>query len=348
MGIKKQKYAKKLYPTFNKTKEIIMSDKKILVIGGAGYIGSHVVKSLLEENFNVTVYDNLSTGQRCNLFQEAKFIEGDILDVEKLEKTMSEGFDAVVHLAAKKAVGESMEKPQMYAINNICGSINIFNAMVNNGVKNIVFSSTSASYGMPQYMPLDEKHPINPMSFYGFSKVEIERVMEWYSKLKDFNFIALRYFNAVGYASDGSIRGKEINPQNLVPVIMEVITGKREIVHVFGNDYDTPDGTCLRDYIHVDDLAAAHRLAFEKIDDFCGAINLGTGIPTSVKEIIKAAEDVTGKICPVVIEGRRAGDPARLYADNKRAQEILGWKPIYTQIGDIIQTAWNWEINRHF
>lgn len=345
MGIKKQKYAKKLYPTFNKTKEIIMSDKKILVIGGAGYIGSHVVKSLLEENFNVTVYDNLSTGQRCNLFQEAKFIEGDILDVEKLEKTMSEGFDAVVHLAAKKAVGESMEKPQMYAINNICGSINIFNAMVNNGVKNIVFSSTSASYGMPQYMPLDEKHPINPMSFYGFSKVEIERVMEWYSKLKDFNFIALRYFNAVGYASDGSIRGKEINPQNLVPVIMEVITGKREIVHVFGNDYDTPDGTCIRDYIHVEDLGRAHVAAIKKLwqEPKSHIINLGTNKGTSVLEIIKSTERVTGRKVNYDFAPRRAGDPSIVIATNDLAKELLGWEPKYTDIDEIIRTTWNLE-----
>lgn len=345
MGIKKQKYAKKLYPTFNKTKEIIMSDKKILVIGGAGYIGSHVVKSLLEENFNVTVYDNLSTGQRCNLFQEAKFIEGDILDVEKLEKTMSEGFDAVVHLAAKKAVGESMEKPQMYAINNICGSINIFNAMVNNGVKNIVFSSTSASYGMPQYMPLDEKHPINPMSFYGFSKVEIERVMEWYSKLKDFNFIALRYFNAVGYAADGSIRGKEINPQNLVPVIMEVITGKREIVHVFGNDYDTPDGTCIRDYIHVEDLGRAHVAAIKKLwqEPKSHIINLGTNKGTSVLEIIKSTERVTGRKVNYDFAPRRAGDPSIVIATNDLAKELLGWEPKYTDIDEIIRTTWNLE-----
>lgn len=216
--------------------------KKVLVIGGAGYIGSHVVKALLADGFGVTVYDNLSTGHRCNLFADADFVEGDISDYELLEGTMRGGFDAVVHLAAKKAVGESMENPQLYARNNINGSVNIFNAMVDTGVKNIVFSSTSAVYGMPQYLPIDEKHPINPMSFYGFTKYEIERVMEWYARLKDFNYIALRYFNAVGYAADGSITGREKNPQNLLPIIMEVATGVREKLYVFGNDYDTPDG----------------------------------------------------------------------------------------------------------
>ena len=185
-----------------------MADKKILVIGGAGYIGSHVVKALLHENFAVTVYDNLSTGQVCNLFEKAEFVKGDILDSQHLEKTMAQGFDAVIHLAAKKAVGESMENPQLYSQNNISGSINIFNAMLNTGIKNIVFSSTSAVYGMPKYLPLDENHPLNPMSFYGYTKMAIEQVMNWYSKIKDFNYIALRYFNAVGYAADGSIRSK--------------------------------------------------------------------------------------------------------------------------------------------
>jgi UDP-glucose 4-epimerase len=323
-----------------------MSENKILVIGGAGYIGSHVVKSLLENKFKVTVYDNLSTGQRCNLFADAEFIEGDILDFASLDKAMSGGFSAVVHLAAKKAVGESMEKPEMYAVNNICGSINIFNAMLKNGVKNIVFSSTSASYGMPKYMPLDENHPINPMSFYGFTKVEIERVMDWYSKLKDFHFIALRYFNAVGYAADGSIRGKEINPQNLVPIIMEVATGKRDIIHVFGNDYDTPDGTCIRDYIHVEDLGSAHVSAIKKLlqDPTSHIINLGTNKGTSVLEIIHSAERVTGRKINYDFAPRRAGDPSVVIATNDLAQKLLGWQPKYTDIDEIIKTTWNLEV----
>lgn len=322
-----------------------MADKKILVIGGAGYIGSHVVKALLHENFAVTVYDNLSTGQVCNLFEKAEFVKGDILDSQHLEKTMAQGFDAVIHLAAKKAVGESMENPQLYSQNNISGSINIFNAMLNTGIKNIVFSSTSAVYGMPQYLPLDENHPLNPMSFYGYTKMAIEQVMNWYSKIKDFNYIALRYFNAVGYAADGSIRSKEKNPQNLLPLIMETITGQREILHVFGNDYDTPDGTCVRDYIHVEDLADAHVLAIKKLlsNGDSQIINLGTEKGTSVLEIIKSVERVSGKKVNYDFAPRRAGDPANVIATSAKAAEVLGWHAKYTDIDEIVKTVWNIE-----
>ena len=320
--------------------------KKVLVIGGAGYIGSHVVKALLADGFAVTVYDNLSTGQKCNLFADADFVEGDIADYELLKKTMAEGFDAVVHLAAKKAVGESMENPQLYACNNINGSVNIFNAMVDTGVKNVVFSSTAAVYGMPQYLPIDEKHPINPINFYGFTKYEIEQVMDWYSRLKDFNYTALRYFNAVGYAADGSITGREKNPQNLLPIIMEVATGKREKLYVFGNDYDTPDGTCLRDYIHVEDLARAHVAAIKKMmsEHKSYVINLSTDIGTSVLEMIQSAERVTGRKINYEIAPRRAGDPSTVVATNKYAKEVLGWSPKYTDIDEIVRTTWNLEI----
>lgn len=319
---------------------------KILVIGGAGYIGSHVVKALLADGFAVTVYDNLSTGQTCNLFNNAEFIKGDIADYALLEHTMSKGFDAVVHLAAKKAVGESMENPQLYAYTNISGSINIFNAMVNNGVKNVVFSSTSAVYGLPKYLPLDEKHPINPLSFYGFTKREIEKVMDWYSKLKDFNYISLRYFNAVGYAADGSITGREKNPQNLLPIIMEVATGKRDKVFVFGNDYDTDDGTGVRDYIHVEDLARAHVSAIKKLikDNKSYIINLGTNSGTSVLEMIKSAERVIGRKIAYEIAPRREGDPSKVVATNNLAKELLGWEPEYTDIDEIVKTTWGLEI----
>lgn len=322
-----------------------MANKKILVIGGAGYIGSHVVKALLRENFAVTVYDNLSTGQTCNLAQEAELVEGDILDFAHLEKVMKGGFDAVIHLAAKKAVGESMENPQLYSQNNISGSINIFNAMLNAGVKNVVFSSTSAVYGMPQYLPLDENHPLNPMSFYGYTKMAIEQVMNWYSQIKDFHYIALRYFNAVGYAADGSILGKEKNPQNLLPLIMETITGKHDILHVFGNDYDTPDGTCVRDYIHVEDLADAHVSAIKKLlaDGDSQVINLGTEKGTSVLEIIKSVERVSGKKVNYDFAPRRAGDPAAVVATSTKAARVLGWRAKYTDIDEIVKTVWNIE-----
>ncbi len=322
-----------------------MSLAKILVIGGAGYIGSHVTKALLAEGFAVTVYDNLSTGQSCNLFDKTAFIAGDILDAAKLNEVMAQGFDAVVHLAAKKAVGESMENPQLYARNNINGSINIFNAMIDNNVKNVVFSSTAAAYGTPQYLPLDEKHPLNPLSFYGFTKIEIERVMDWYSRIKDFHYIALRYFNAVGYAADGTIRGKEKNSQNLLPIVMDVICGRREKMQIFGNDYDTPDGTCLRDYVHVEDLARAHVAAIKKLlkDSQSYIINLSTGKGTSVLEMIDAVERVTGRKVNYEFAPRRAGDPAVIVAGNELAQKLLGWTPQYTDIDKIVKTTWNLE-----
>ncbi|MBQ2810831.1 MAG: UDP-glucose 4-epimerase GalE [Alphaproteobacteria bacterium] len=318
---------------------------KVLVVGGAGYIGSHVVKELLENGFETVVYDNLSTGQEINLFKESAFIKADILDEKALDNAMKQNIDAVIHLAAKKAVGESMENPQLYSVNNLTGTINILNAMINNNVKHIVFSSSAAVYGMPQYLPLDENHSRNPMSFYGYTKAAIEDLMDWYSKLKDFNYIALRYFNAVGYAADKSIVGKEKNPQNLLPIIMEVATGKREKFSIYGSDYDTPDGTCLRDYIHVTDLATAHVLAVKKLisDKKSYCLNLGTGKATSVKEIVDATENIIGKRLNYNFAPRRSGDPAVVVAKAQTATKILGWKPKYTNIEDIIKTTWNIE-----
>ncbi len=323
-----------------------MQKHKVLVIGGAGYIGSHVVRALLKNDFAVTVYDNLSTGQECNLFADAQFIRGDILDFQMLRQTMSEGYDAVVHLAAKKAVGESMDNPQKYALNNLNGSVNIFNAMIETGIKNVVFSSSAAVFGMPQYMPVDEQHPVCPINFYGYTKLKIEELMDWYSRLKDFHYIALRYFNAVGYAADGSIKGREKNPQNLLPIVMEVASGKRQKVQVFGNDYDTPDGTCVRDYIHVEDLALAHVAAIRQLlqNGDSHVINLGTNKGTSVLEIIEAVERVTGRKIAYEFAPRRVGDPAILVATNQKAQKVLNWQPDYVNIDEIIQTTWNLEV----
>lgn len=319
---------------------------KVLVIGGAGYIGSHVVKELLEGGYETLVFDDLSTGQEVNLFKEAGFIRGNILDKKALDDAMRQNIDAVVHLAGKKAVGESMETPQKYAENNINGSVNILNSMVKNGVKHIVFSSSAAVYGTPQYLPLDEKHPLNPVNFYGFTKMEVENLMEWYSRLKDFNFIALRYFNAVGYAADKSITGREKNPQNLVPIIMEAATGKRDGFAIFGSDYDTPDGTCLRDYIHVSDLASAHVAAIHRLmtDKKSYKLNLGTGKAVSVKEIVDATENVIGKRLNYRYAARRSGDPAVVVAKADLAREVLNWRPRYTDIEEIIRTVWNLEL----
>jgi len=320
--------------------------KKILVAGGAGYIGSHVQKQLLEEGFDVLIYDNLSSGDKINILPDATFIEGDILDTASLNKAMSLDIDGVVHLAAKKAVGESMIHPEIYAENNIIGAINILNAMSKNNVKHIVFSSSAAVYGMPQYTPIDENHPINPINYYGYTKLAIEQNMAWYAKLGKLNYAALRYFNAVGYAADKSITGRERNPQNLMPIIMEVATGKREKFSIFGNDYNTPDGTCVRDYVHVTDLAKAHTTAMRKLmtgaESF--ALNLGTGKGTSVKEIVDATEKVIGKKLNYNYAPRRPGDPDLLTAKNDKAFEVLGWSPQYTDPEDIIRTVWNLEI----
>lgn len=311
----------------------------VLVIGGAGYIGSHVVKALLQNQYSVRVYDDLSSGHEINLFSGAEFVKGDILDYSLLNEAMK-GIDAVVFLAAKKAVGESMINPGKYAVNNIIGSVNVLNAMAENEVKAIVFSSSAAVYGSPQYIPIDEKHPLNPLNFYGFTKVETERLMQWYDTLKGIKYTSLRYFNAAGYDADGDIKGKDRNPQNLLPILMEVVTGKREFLQIFGNDYDTRDGTCLRDYIHVTDLAEAHVLSIKRLLEGKESliVNLGTGTGTSVKEIVEAAEKVLEINIPVKYADRRSGDPAVLLASNETARKELGWEPKYTNIEDIIRT----------
>lgn len=318
---------------------------KILVAGGAGYIGSHVVKAILKAGHQAVVYDDLSSGQKINLFPQAEFIQGDILNYAALKEAMSRNIDAVVHLAGKKAVGESMLVPEKYAVNNITGALNIINAMAECGVKHIVFSSSAAVYGMPEYLPVDEKHPLNPINYYGFTKLEFERNLEWYSRLKDFSYMALRYFNAVGYDAEGDIRGKELNPQNLLPIIIEAATGKRECLNVFGNDYETRDGTCVRDYVHVTDLAKAHVMALEKLMDGAKSevINLGTNTGTTVKEVIQAAEKVIGKKLNVKYVERRPGDPAELVASYDKAKKVLGWEPDYKNIEDIVRTTWDME-----
>lgn len=315
---------------------------KVLVVGGAGYIGSHVVKALMLKGHEVTVYDNLSTGQEINLFKQNRFVRGDILDYPALVDAMR-GQDAVVHLAAKKAVGESMENPMLYSVNNISGSLNILNAMVECGAKYIVFSSSAAVYGMPEVSTINESVPLNPINYYGFTKLEIEKFMGWYDRLKGIKFVALRYFNAVGYDADGDIRGKELNSQNLLPIMMEVVSGKRDKLKIFGNDYSTPDGTCIRDYIHVSDLASAHVLALEKLNQGMESqsLNLGTEKGTSVLEMLRAVEKVVGRKLPAEFAPRRAGDPAILVASAAKAHSLLGWKPQYLNIEKIVQTVYN-------
>jgi len=313
----------------------------ILIIGGAGYIGSHVTREFADLGHKCTVFDNLSTGLRENLFTE--FNHGDINDFQALLDVMkSTSFDAIIHLAASKAAGESMFNPEKYSRNNICGTINILNAACKANIKNIVFSSSAAVYGEPQYLPIDEKHPTNPENYYGFTKLEIERILQWYDKLKNIRFASLRYFNAAGYDINGHLTGLEQNPSNLIPVIMETACGIRKDMQVFGNDYDTKDGTCIRDYIHVNDLAIGHTMALDYIikNDKSLTVNLGSENGFSVTEIIESSRKITGKPIPVNITGRRKGDPARLTASSALANELLGWKAKYSDLKTLIETSW--------
>ena len=315
---------------------------KILVIGGAGYIGSHVVKACLKAGHAVTVFDNLSSGLLVNLFDEAGFIAGDIRHADDIDAAFAKGFDACVHLAAFKAVGESMVSPEKYSVNNISGTINILNAMCAHGCRYIAFSSSAAVFGSPQYLPIDEKHPLNPESYYGFTKLEIERFLGWYDRLKGIRFAALRYFNAAGYDPEGDIVGLERNPQNLLPITMEAARGWRAELQIFGQDYDTRDGTCIRDYVHVSDLAEAHVNALRYIEREGKSltVNLGSETGISVTEMTEAARRVTGKEIPARYVGRRAGDASTLCATSALARELIGWAPKYSDVDTLIASTW--------
>jgi UDP-glucose 4-epimerase len=316
----------------------------ILIIGGAGYIGSHVTREFLDLGNKCTVYDNLSSGLRENLFKEAVFVYGDIHDYPHLLETMKNGsFDALVHLAAFKAAGESMLKPEKYSRNNITGTINILNAASEAEIKNIVFSSSAAVYGEPKYIPIDEKHPTEPENYYGFTKLEIERFLFWYEKIKGIKFASLRYFNAAGYDVKGRIKGLEQNPANLLPIIMETACGMRAQMQVFGSDYDTPDGTCIRDYIHVNDLATGHAAALDYIvkNKKSIVVNLGSEAGASVTEVLETARKVTGKPIPAKITERRPGDPAKLTSSAALARDLLGWQAKYSDMETLIKTSWD-------
>lgn len=316
---------------------------RILIVGGAGYIGSHVARAFLDKKHSVTVFDNLSTGCRENLFVDAEFVRGDILDFPLLRATMAAGFDAIVHLAALKAAGESMEFPEKYSTNNICGTINLLNAAAETGIKKIVFSSSAAVYGAPQSVPVDESHSTEPINYYGFTKLEIERLLSWYERTKGIRFAALRYFNAAGYDPDGRITGLEKNPQNLLPIVMEVAAGIRKSMSIFGNDYDTADGYGVRDYVHVSDLAAAHVAAYEYITRTGTSltVNLGSEKGISVLEMITAARRISGKPIAATIVGRRPGDPARMVASSGKASKLLSWKARFSDCETLVSSTWN-------
>ena len=313
---------------------------KILVTGGAGYIGSHVVIALCEGGYEVVVLDDLSTGNREAVDNRAEFIQGSTLNNDNVATALN-GVDAVIHLAAFKAAGESMIDPGKYSQNNISGTISLLNAMITHGVDKFIFSSTAAVYGYPKYLPLDENHPLEPINYYGFTKLEIERILKWYGELKGLKFAALRYFNAAGYDPEGRIRFLENNPANLIPIVMEVASGRREKMEVFGNDYDTSDGTGVRDYIHVTDLASAHVKAIEylKINDSI-TVNLATGESHSVLDVINKTKEISGKNIPYHIVDRRPGDPAELYAGTTLAFDQLDWKANHSGLKSLIETTW--------
>ncbi|MBM4005505.1 MAG: UDP-glucose 4-epimerase GalE [Planctomycetes bacterium] len=316
---------------------------RILVTGGAGYVGSHCVRALLRQGHEVWVYDNLSCGHR-QAVPEASLIEGDLADVELLRSTMERTqAEAVVHFAAVAEVGESVVNPAKYYANNVIGTLNLLNAMRGAGVRRIVFSSTTATYGEPERVPIPEDEPQRPISPYGFTKLVIERALEDYARAYGFGYAALRYFNAAGASPDGDI-GEDHKPEShLIPITLQVALGQRSEITVFGDDYPTPDGTCIRDYVHVDDLADAHLRALDRLVDGQGIkVNLGSGNGYSVREVIDTCRKASGHAIPVRLGQRRPGDPPRLIADASRARRELGWEPRYRDIASIVATAWHW------
>ena len=321
---------------------------KVLVLGGAGYIGSHTVKALCEENIDVVVADNLVTGHIEAVDSRTKFYKGDIRDINFLDDLFSkEKIDAVIHFAAYSLVGESVTDPLKYYDNNLCGTKVLLESMVKNNVDKIVFSSTAATYGEPENIPILESDRTEPTNPYGETKLSMEKMFKWTANAHGLRFVSLRYFNACGADESGKI-GEAHNPEtHLIPIILQVPNGQREFVSIFGNDYPTKDGTCIRDYIHVTDLAQAHILAVKYLMNGGNSdiFNLGNGVGFSVREVIETARKVTGHPIPVKDVERRAGDPAQLIASSEKAKRVLGWKPEHDSLEEIIASAWNWHKN---
>ena len=320
----------------------------ILVLGGAGYIGSHTVYELIDNGEDVVVIDNLQTGYEEAIHPKAKFYKGDIRNREFLDDVFKrEKIDAVIHFAACSLVGESMEKPLKYYDNNLCGTKILLDAMVANGLDKIVFSSTAAAYGEPERVPILETDRTEPTNTYGETKLSMEKMFKWVGKAHNIRYVSLRYFNACGAHVSGEI-GEAHNPEShLIPLILQVPYGKREFISVYGNDYDTKDGTCVRDYIHVTDLAQAHILAVKYLQNGgqSDIFNLGNGVGFTVNEVIETARKVTEHPIPAKITPRRQGDPAQLIASSDKAKKILGWKPEHASLNEIISSAWNWHKN---
>lgn len=317
----------------------------ILVLGGAGYIGSHMVYELIDAGERVVVIDNLQTGFREAVHPKAVFYEGDIRDRAFVDSVFEkEDIEGAIHFAAVSQVGESMKDPLKYYSNNLCGTEVLLESMVAHGVDKIVFSSTAATYGEPESIPILETDRTLPTNCYGETKLSMEKMFHWTSQAHGLRFVSLRYFNACGAHPNGKI-GEAHNPEtHLIPLILQVPNGQREYISIFGNDYDTEDGTCVRDYIHVNDLVQAHILALDYLrrGGENNIFNLGNGVGFSVREVVETARRVTGHAIPEREEARRAGDPSTLIASSEKAKKVLGWKPQFGDLNTIIETAWNW------
>lgn len=322
----------------------------ILIVGGAGYIGSHMVKHLCRLGASVVVLDDLSSGYRDSVVTGAKLVVGSVADAGMLAQLFGEyRFDAVMHFASFIQVGESIIEPAKYYANNLAATLNLLEAMRAAGVRRFIFSSTAAVYGDPVYEPIDEAHPNNPINPYGRSKWMVEQVLEDYDRAYGLKSVCLRYFNAAGADPEGELGERHIPETHLIPLVLQVAAGRRDEISVFGSDYDTPDGTCIRDYIHVSDLCDAHALALKRLlsGGDSARFNLGNGLGFSVREVIETARHVTGREISVSYKPRRPGDPARLVANSDRARTELNWTPLRANLAVIIADAWAWEQKHH-
>ncbi len=322
---------------------------KVLVTGGAGYVGGTVAEELIVQGHQVVIYDNLCHGHRSMVPEGATFIEGELSDGPLLERTLGQGFDGVMHFAALIEAGESMKKPGIYFRNNTATTLTLLEAMQTTGVRRLVFSSTAALYGEPESTPIGEDAPLRPTNAYGESKLLVEHMLRWFHQLHGFSYASLRYFNVAGAVAG---RGEAHEPEShLIPLVLDVALGRRNAIKIFGQDYPTPDGTAVRDYVHVQDLARAHQMAFAALLDGTEPkrliYNLGNGVGFSVREVVESVRRVTGHPIPVIEEPRRLGDPAVLIASSEKIGKELGWRPEYTDMDGIVSSAWKWHQQRY-
>lgn len=314
---------------------------RVFVVGGAGYIGATTAVELLRAGHEVTVYDNLVNGHRAAVPEGARLVEGDLADADLLRSTLAAGsFDAAIHFGAFIEAGQSMRDPGTFFANNVGNTITLINALIDAGVERFVFSSSAGVYGEPEQIPIPEDHPIRPVNVYGETKALVERMLRWYGERRGLRWVSLRFFNAAGATEE---QGEDHDPEShLIPIVLQVAEGRRDAVPMFGDDYPTRDGTCVRDYVHILDLAQAHLLALAECDRAGGAFNLGNGLGFTNREVVEAARRVTGHPIPVDIQPRRPGDPAELVASSEKARTVLGWQPQFPTLDGIIESAWRW------